>query len=205
MRRSLPVAGDPAAGTERNNQNWRGVYPCGGHPVRRTLMLSLMLITETVPALAQAAPAESPMSQTLLTEIRTLRQDLRLAVATTQRVQILMYRLQQQAALADKAEQRLELARNQCKGAQDQQKFVSIQIEQLRKQSANDPTDQKRIETTISQFQAQMETWSGQAQQCQVEQVDAETQFRVEQAKSTALEEQLTQLDRVLANKIAGD
>ncbi len=116
--------------------------PCGGHPMRCILILSLVLITKTTPALAQAAPAESPLSQAVLTEIRTLRQDLRNAAATTQRVEILMFRLQMQAALADKAEQRLELARNQCKAAQDQQKFVGTQIEQLRKQNANDAADQ---------------------------------------------------------------
>jgi hypothetical protein len=126
--------------------------------MRCILMLTLVLITKTAPALAQAAPAESPLSQAVLTEIRTLRQDLRDAAATTQRVEILMFRLQMQAALADKAEQRLELARNQCKAAQDQQKFVGTQIEQLRKQNASDAADQKRTETMISQFQAQMET-----------------------------------------------
>lgn len=110
--------------------------------MRCILILSLVLITKTTPALAQAAPAESPLSQAVLTEIRTLRQDLRNAAATTQRVEILMFRLQMQAALADKAEQRLELARNQCKAAQDQQKFVGTQIEQLRKQNANDAADQ---------------------------------------------------------------
>ena len=141
------------------------------------------------------------MAQTLLTEIRTLRQDLRNTAATIQRVQILMYRIQVQAALADKAEQRLELARNQCKAAQDQQKSVSAEIEQLRKQNANNAAGEKVTETAISQLQAQMETWTGQAQQCQVEQIDAETHFRAEQAKMTALEEQLTQLDRVLAHQ----
>jgi len=169
--------------------------------MRCTLMLSLMLVTKTVPAVAQAVPAESPMALTLLTEIRTLRLDLRNTAATIQRVQILMHRIQVQAALADKAEQRLELARNQCKAANDQQRSVSAEIEQLRKQNADNAADQKVTERTISQLQAQMETWTGQAQQCQVEQIDAETQFRAEQAKMTALEEQLTQLDRVLAHQ----
>jgi hypothetical protein len=173
--------------------------------MRCILILSLVLITKTTPVLAQAAPSESPLSQAVLTEIRALRQDLRNAAAATQRVEILMFRVQMQAALADKAEQRLEVARSQCKAAQDQEKFVGTQIEQLRKQNANDAVDQKRTETMISQLQAQVETWSGQAQQCQVEQIDAETQFRAEQAKSIALEDQLTQLDRVLANKLTGD
>jgi hypothetical protein len=167
--------------------------------MRCTLMLFLMLVIQTSPAVAQAALPDSQMAQTLLTEIRALRLDLRNTAATVQRVQTVMYRLQAQAALMDKAEQRLDQAREQCKLAQDQQKFTATQIEQVRKQNANNAADQKAAEQMISQFQAAMETWAGQAQQCQVEQVDAETQFRAEQAKMTALEDQLAQLDQVLA------
>jgi hypothetical protein len=43
--------------------------------------------------------------------------------------------------------------------------------------------------------------WAGQAQQCQGEQADAEAQFRLEQAKMSELENQLEQLDRVLAGE----
>jgi chromosome segregation ATPase len=167
--------------------------------MRCPLMLFLMLVIQTGPAAAQAVSPDSQMEQTLLSEIRALRLDLRNTAATIQRVQIVMYRLQAQAALVDKAEQRLDQARGQCKLAQDQQKFTATQIEQVRKQNANNAADQKAAEQMISQLQAAMETWVGQAQQCQVEQVDAETQFRAEQAKMTALEDQLVQLDQVLA------
>ena len=167
--------------------------------MRCTLMLFLMLVIRTSPAVAQASPPDSQMAQTLITEIRALRLDLQNTAATIQRVQIVMYRLQAQAALVDKAEQRLDQSRGQCKLAQDQQKLTATQIEQLRKQNANNAADQKAVEQAISQLQAGMETWAGQAQQCQIDQVDAETQFRAEQAKMTALEDQLVQLDRVLA------
>jgi hypothetical protein len=161
-------------------------------------MLYLMLVFKTGPAVAQAVSPDSQMAQTLLTEIRALRLDLRDTAATMQRVQIVMYRLQAQAALVDKAEQRLDQARGQCKQAQEQQKFTATQIEQVRKQNAN-AADQRAAEQIISQLQAAMETGAGQAQQCQVEQIDAEIQFRTEQAKMSALEDQLVQLDQVLA------
>jgi hypothetical protein len=162
-------------------------------------MLFLMLVFKTSPAVAQAVSPDSQMAQTLLMEIRALRLDLRDTAAIIQRVQLVMYRLQAQAALVDKAEQRLDQARGQCKLAQDQQKFTATQIEQVRKQNANNGADQKAAEQMISQFQAAMETWAGQGQQCQVEQIDAETQFRAEQAKMNALEDQLVQLDQGLA------
>jgi hypothetical protein len=59
--------------------------------------------------------------------------------------------------------------------------------------------EQKAIEQMIFQFQATMEMWATQAQQCQGEQADAEAQFRLEQAKMGELENQLEQLDQVLA------
>lgn len=166
--------------------------------MRCTLLLFLMLVIETDPAVAQPSP-DSQMTQTLLTEISGLRLDLRNTAATIQRVQIVLYRLQAQASLVDRAEQRLEQARSQCKQAQEQQEFAAARIEEAKKQNGNNAVDQRLVDGMVSQLQKTMETWAGQAQQCQAEQVDAEAQFRTEQAKMTALDDQLAQLDQVLA------
>ena len=141
-----------------------------------------------------------PDSQTVLTEIRALRLDLRNVAATIQRVQIVMYRLQAQDAVLDKATQRLETARSVCKQAQEQQKAMAAQIEVVKKQSSNG-VEQKQIEQEVAGFQATLEMWNGQLQQGQVDQVDAETQVRVEQAKRSDLENQLEQLDQILAGQ----
>jgi chromosome segregation ATPase len=160
--------------------------------MRYTLMLFLTLAIKT-------APAGELDAQTMLEEIRALRLDLRNTAATIQRVQIMMYRLQAQSALLWKATERLEMARGQCKQAQEQQKSTAVQIEQMRKQGSQTGVDPKNIEQVIFQLQANTEMWASQAQQCQGEQADAEAQFRVEQAKMNELENQLEQLDRVLA------
>ena len=113
-----------------------------------------------------------------------------------------MYRLQAQAFLVDKAEQRLDQARNWCKQTQTQQKFVLTQIDQAeaRKQNLQNASGQRALEQTISQLRSSIETAAGETQQCQVEQVDAENQFRGEQAKKNELENQLDQLDQILAS-----
>ena len=144
-------------------------------------------------------PSDSQMAETVLTEIRALRLDLRNVAATIQRVQIVMYRLQAQDAVVDKITQRLDTARVVCKQAQEQQKAVAAQIELIKKQSAQNGVDQKQIEQEIAGLQSTLEMWNSQLQQGQVDQVDAEAQFRLEQAKRSELENQLEQLDRILA------
>jgi|HubBroStandDraft_6_1064221.scaffolds.fasta_scaffold85359_1 hypothetical protein len=51
----------------------------------------------------------------------------------------------------------------------------------------------------ISRLQSSLETFTGEARPCQVERMDAETQFHSEQAKMNELQGQLDQLDQVLA------
>jgi multidrug resistance efflux pump len=124
------------------------------------LMLFLMLVIPAAPAFAQPALPDSQTAETLLTEIRALRSDLRNAAATVQRVQILVYRLQIQAIFLEKAQQRLDQARAQCKRAEDQQKFEAIQIEQMKKQSADHAAGQRDTEQRIPILQADMEAQS---------------------------------------------
>jgi hypothetical protein len=167
----------------------------------RTLMPFLTLAIPIAPAVAQVVLSDSQMAEAMLTEIRALRQDLGNTAATIQRVQIAMYRLQAQAFVVDKAEQRLDQARNSCQQTQTQQKFILTQIDQAeaRKQNLQNVSDQRALEQTISQLRSSIETAAGETQQCQIEQVDAENQFRGEQAKKNELENQLDRLDQVLA------
>ena len=113
-----------------------------------------------------------------------------------------MYRLQAEAALVDKASQRLDQARSECKQAQAQQKVVASQIEnaEARKRNSQNTPDEKIAEQLITNLQATVVMWAAQAQECQPEEVDAETQFRAEQAKMNELQGQLDQLDQILAS-----
>jgi chromosome segregation ATPase len=169
--------------------------------MRCTLMLVLTLVARPGPAAAQTVSSDSTMAQPMLTEIRELRQDLRNIAATIQRVQIVMYRLQAQAALVDKAAQRLEQARGECKQANSQQKMWATQIErtEAKRRNSQNPSDEKNAEQMITQLQSSLEILAGEAQQCQVEQVDAGTQYQGEQAKMNELQSQLDQLDQILA------
>jgi len=170
--------------------------------MRCTLKLTLTLVVKTALAVAQPVSPDPQLTQPMLTEIRELRQDLRNIAATIQRVQIVMYRLQAQAALVDRASQRLEQARSECKQAQAQQKLVASEIEkaEARKRTPQNTFDEKVAEQLIANLQSSLEMSAAQAQQCQPEEVDADSQFQREQAKMNELQNQLDQLDQVLAS-----
>ncbi len=163
--------------------------------MRYLLIVFLALAVDSAPAADQA------VSSDLLAEIRDLRHDLWNTAATIQRVQIAMYRLQAQTALLDKATERLDQARMQCKQQKDQQKFLAAQLEQVeeRKQDPQDASYKTSAEQMIAQFKLSLETLTGEMQQCQADQTDAEAQFRAEEAKMNDLQGQLDRLDHVLA------
>ena len=155
---------------------------------------------QVVPMFAQPG-SDSQVTQALVSEIRELRQDLLTTAATIQRVQIGMYRLQAEAGLLDKATQRFDQARMVCKQAEAQQKSAQSQIEQveLRKRSSQEASIQGREEQFLVQLQASLGQFGEEASQCQAERLDAENQFRAEQAKMSELQDQLDRLDQALA------
>jgi uncharacterized protein YhaN len=169
--------------------------------MRRTSVCFLLLLFKTTAVTAQTASADSQMTQAMLAEIRQLRQDLQTTAATIQRAQIVMYRLQVEGAVLDRATQRLEQARAGCNQAQQQRKLVTTQIEQAeaRKRNSHSSSDQTVVEELISRLKSSVEMWAGEEQQCQIEQVDAESQLRAEQTKMNDLQDQLDKLDKILA------
>jgi chromosome segregation ATPase len=162
--------------------------------------LFLTLILRSIPAAAQAVPADSQMGQTMLAEIRSLREDLLSTAAITQRVQIAIYRLHVQSAVLEKATQRLDQARGTCEQAQEQQRATASGIEEMKKTNAQGGVEPKAAEQMLAQLQSTQAMWADRAQQCQGEQADAENQFRNEQAKMNDLEAQLERLDQALSD-----
>ena len=163
---------------------------------RRFLFFAPLFAITTV--FAQTTPLDPQMTQTLLAEVRQLRQDLQTAAATIQRVQIVMYRLQNQTMQLDRATQRLDDARGRCKQAQMQKVMITTEIEQAEARHRNTP-NQQISEATLAQFKASLEAVALEEKQCQAEQFDAEGRFRGEEVKTRELQDQLDKLDRVLA------
>src|SRR5215468_6041727 len=93
--------------------------------------------------LAFGQSADSVLTQTLINEIRALRQELEATNVTAQRVQIALYRLQSQTAMVNVAQQRLDAARTRTAEIQNQRKSMAPQIQMMEEES-NNATDPQR-------------------------------------------------------------
>ena len=152
-------------------------------------------------AAAQAPSPDSQATQTLLAEVRQLRQDLYAAATTIQRVQIVMYRLQAEGAELNRATQRLDEARGKCSQAQMQRKWLATQIQQTegRRRDSQNAAEQKAAEVMLVHLRSNEEALIGEEQQCRPEEIDVEAHLRAEQAKMNDLQDKLDKLDKALA------
>jgi chromosome segregation ATPase len=149
---------------------------------------------------AQTAAPDTQALQALVAEIRQLRQDLQATTVVTQRVQIVLYRLQIQTALTTSAASRLDDARTSLGKAQSEVKRVSGFIPQVEEEvkSTQDQAQRKVKEETLSQVKVNLERLAADEQRLQSREIDAETQFRAEQGKLADLQDQLDRLDKLL-------
>src|SRR3974390_1239695 len=119
------------------------------------MLRALVLLTLAAPAFAQNQ-TDAQLTQTLITEIRALRQDLQTTAATIQRIQIVMYRLQAQTSIMNRATPRLDETHNRCTNTQNQKKMMSgeIQRQQDRVRTAQNPVEQKQAEDLVARFKS---------------------------------------------------
>jgi chromosome segregation ATPase len=166
----------------------------------RAISFLVASLLATTTAVAQTASTDTQLTQALLTEIRQLRQDLQTTAASFQRVQLVMFRVQAEIPLMTRATQRLDEVRDRCRRAQFERKMRAAQLEQTEQTSRNslNQSEQKIAVEMVPQFKADLERLANEEQQCQTLEVDAETQFRAEQAKMTELQDQLDKLDKAL-------
>src|SRR5258707_2601488 len=86
---------------------------------RSSLFVLAPLLFSTA-CLGQTTPNDSQTLQSLLLEVRQLRQDLQTTTIAGQRAQILIYRVQGQEAAVARASQRLDEARDKLAKIQNQ-------------------------------------------------------------------------------------
>ena len=149
---------------------------------------------------AQTASPDTQALQALVAEIRQLRQDMQATNLATQRVQIVLYRLQTQTALVTRASSRLDDARSSLGNLQSDKKTIADRVPQLEEsaKSVQDPKERKNMEDGIVGTKMQLERMAADEQRLQSREIDAETQFRTEQNKLADLQDQLDRLDKLL-------
>ena len=148
---------------------------------------------------AFAQTGDQPL-QALLNEVHQLRVDLQTTAVTMQRVQIVLYRLQSQTSLVTRTSSQLDQARSQLGFTQTQKKTMTAQVQQMEESQRNsqDPAERKRLQDALTQMKNNLDRVTAEEQRFQSMQIDAETQWRAEQAKLADLQDQLDRLDKVL-------
>ena len=165
----------------------------------RTLFLSLLI---SAAAVAQQ-PAPDPL-QALLAEVHQLRMDLEASTITSQRVQILLYRVQLQQASAARAATHADDVHAKLVAAQQAKAHNASDLEQaqawLEQNRTGDPARIKSIEVQVKMSKQGLETWEKDEADWQAKDIDAQSQLRAEQSKLTELQATLDKLDQALAN-----
>jgi len=164
----------------------------------RFLVLGFLLVSPI--SYAQSPSTDSQTLQALLQEMRGMRQDLRAVTVSTQRAQILLFRLQLQNAAVVRAQQRLDDARTRVAEMQSGQKMTETELKQIEdaREHSQGPAEKKEMDDALIRFKARLETMEAEVQQAQTKESEAEGQLRSEQAKLDKLQGELDQLERVL-------
>jgi len=170
--------------------------------MRRFCLLLCTALISTV-AVAQSNVTDSQNLRALLDEVRQLRRDLQTTTVAAQRVQIVLYRLQLQDAAVTRAAKVVEDARVKVAALADDHAHVAASLEQGEEQRTRtqDAHERKVIEDEVlPQFKRRLEQVANDEQQWQGKLNEADTQLKLEQAKSDALRALLDQLDQALQN-----
>jgi chromosome segregation ATPase len=171
--------------------------------MNRSSLFVLGLVIFSTPCFGQTTSGDSQTQQSLLSEVRLLRQDLRTTTVATQRSQILVYRLQGQEAAVGRASQRLDEAREKLARTQDERKHVTAEVRQHEdfvSNTENPPTQRKALENRLPELKTRLESLESEEQQHQSREIDAEQQLQAEEVRLSDLRDRLDRLDKALEN-----
>src|ERR1700722_6390548 len=163
--------------------------------MRRACFIFLVVFGIQASSFGQAASSDSQTLQALLTEVRDLRQELRISLARTQKAQFLPFRFLAQQAAVTRASERLNETRSKLADAQTHQKDVRNNLKRFEDALIDEqnPAKQKELRDRINVSKAELED-ATYVEQCQATEIEAEQQLRPEQDKLNALETQLDEL-----------
>jgi lysyl-tRNA synthetase class I len=171
--------------------------------MRRLLPLAFVIffVAGPIHAIAQAPSADAQTLQSLLEEVRKLRQDLQFTAATVQRMQILLYRIRNQMEVVAQTRQRHDEAQAALTQMKYRREQAAVQIKQQEESfnRSDDPNSRKYIEENLERMKQWMEQIAQAEPEVQVRETERANDLRIEQAKLSDLEDQLDRLDNQLA------
>lgn len=171
--------------------------------MRRAHWLIVLFLAIPSAAVGQADSSDAQTLRSLLTEVRALHQDLLSSMASVQKGQILLSRLQAQQANVVRASDRLNTARGRLSDAQDHQKRTAADVKLFEDTMTceTDPARQKQLRDGLDGLKVGLEEWTAKEQRFQTEEIEAAQQLQSEEDKLNALETQLDDLTKRLGER----
>lgn len=153
---------------------------------------------------SNSAANDSQTLQALLREMRELRQDLRTTTVASERAQILLTRLQAQQQAVTAAQREVDGVRNQQNQAENRHTNIERQIQYYSDQDTEDatpdPARRQSLEQEIKRMKEALQEAETQRDSLQANEMRAKDELQVEQSKLAALQSELDEIDRALAN-----
>lgn len=153
---------------------------------------------------SNSAANDSQTLQALLREVRQLRQDLRTTTVASERAQILLTRLQAQQQAVTAAQKEVDGVRNQQNQAENHHTNIERQIQYYSDQDTEDatpdPARRQSLEQEIKRMKEALQEAETQRDSLQANEMRAKDELQVEQSKLAALQSELDEIDRALAN-----
>jgi isoleucyl-tRNA synthetase len=166
--------------------------------MRRTYFLIVVVFGMATVAFAQTTSSDSQTMQSLLTEVRQLRQDLQVSFTRMESAQILLSRLQIQQVAVSRASQHLDDARTKLAEVQVVIRSETAEIKHYEDAPGN-AENEAQAAAALNRAKSDLEASTNLAQQRQSIETDAELQLRTEQDKLTRLESLLDELVEKIA------
>ena len=155
------------------------------------LLTSAVLVAQT---------SDSQTLQAILQEIRQVRQDLAVANIASQRVQILLYRLQLEGDAIKNATTRHDEAREKVKNAEKNHRDAANGLKAVEDQLASLTNESQRppIEAQVREMKRRTDMWARDESDLRAVEIGADSDLKNEQAKLADLQQRLDQLERQL-------
>ncbi len=168
----------------------------------RYVSAALTLLLIATAGFGQATtPTDSQTLQALLAEVRQLRRDLQASNATTERVQIALYRLQQQQQAVARAKDHLSDVQKKLAEVQTDKSNLANHIEKTRSEANHSANPQEQAhfdEVMLPELKGQLEMLEKQERQIRALENEAEQQLRDEQVKLDGVNDLLDRLSASL-------
>ena len=168
--------------------------------MHRSWLLALGFVFASPASFAQTASTDSQTLQALLAEVRQLRMDLQTTSVASQRVQIILYRLQLQEGTVARAQQRVDEVHSKLAEARAGVQHFASEVERMQRalNETQNPADRKESESLLAARKGQLESQKAAEQDWETKEAESRQELRLEEAKLAALQEQFDQLDKIL-------